>query len=45
MNTEFTDIKLRKTLVQEAVRYIKAEDISLEEAVEIFLIQIIRHEG
>lgn len=45
MNTEFTDIKLRKALVQKAVRYIKAEGVSLEEAVEIFLIQIIRHEG
>ena len=39
------DFKLRRALVQKAVRYIKAEDISLEEAVEIFLIQIIRHEG
>lgn len=45
MNTEFTDLKLRKALVQKAVRYIKTEGISLEEAVEIFLIQIIRHEG
>lgn len=45
MNTEFTDLKLRKALVQKAVRYIKTEGVSLEEAVEIFLIQIIRHEG
>ena len=45
MNTEFTDFKLRKALVQKAVRYIKTEGVSLEEAVEIFLIQIIRHEG
>jgi len=45
MNTEFTDLKLRKALVQKAVRYIKTERVSLEEAVEIFLIQIIRHEG
>ncbi len=43
--TEFTDLKLRKALVQKAVRYIKTEGVSLEEAVEIFLIQIIRHEG
>ena len=42
--TEFTDLKLRKALVQKAVRYIKTEGVSLEEAVEIFLIQIIRHE-
>lgn len=45
MNTEFTDLKLRKALFQKAVRYIKTEGVSLEEAVEIFLIQIIRHEG
>lgn len=45
MNTEFTDLKLRKALVQKAVRYIKTEGVSLEEAVEIFLIQIIRHES
>ena len=45
MNTEFTDLKLRKALVQKAVRYIKTAGVSLEEAVEIFLIQIIRHEG
>lgn len=45
MNSEFTDLKLRKALVQKAVRYIKTEGVSLEEAVEIFLIQIIRHEG
>lgn len=45
MNTEFTDLKLCKALVQKAVRYIKTERVSLEEAVEIFLIQIIRHEG
>ena len=45
MNTEFTDLKLRKALVQKAVRYIKTEGVSLEEAVEIFLIQTIRHEG
>lgn len=45
MNTEFTDLKLRKALVQKAVGYIKTEGVSLEEAVEIFLIQIIRHEG
>lgn len=45
MNTEFTDLKLRKALVQKAVRYIKTERVSFEEAVEIFLIQIIRHEG
>lgn len=45
MNTEFTDLKLRKALVQKAVRYIKTGGVSLEEAVEIFLIQIIRHEG
>ena len=45
MNTECTDLKLRKALVQKAVRYIKTEGVSLEEAVEIFLIQIIRHEG
>ena len=45
MNTEFTDLKLRKALVQKAVRYIKTEGVSLEEAVEIFLIQIIRHDG
>ena len=45
MNTEFTDLELRKALVQKAVRYIKTEGVSLEEAVEIFLIQIIRHEG
>ena len=45
MNTEFTDLKLRKAFVQKAVRYIKTEGVSLEEAVEIFLIQIIRHEG
>lgn len=45
MNTEFTDLRLRKALVQKAVRYIKTEGVSLEEAVEIFLIQIIRHEG
>ena len=45
MDTEFTDLKLRKALVQKAVRYIKTEGVSLEEAVEIFLIQIIRHEG
>ena len=45
MNTELTDLKLRKALVQKAVRYIKTEGVSLEEAVEIFLIQIIRHEG
>ena len=45
MNTEFTDLKLRKALVQKAVRYIKTEGVSLEEAVEIFLIQIIQHEG
>lgn len=45
MNTEFTDLKLRKALVQKAVRYIKTEGVSLEEAVEIFLIQIIWHEG
>ncbi len=45
MNTEFTDLKLRKALVQKAVRYIKTEGVSLEDAVEIFLIQIIRHEG
>lgn len=45
MNTEFTDLRLRKALVQKAVRYMKTEGVSLEEAVEIFLIQIVRHEG